>query len=467
MSTPAHKVYTAPPTLAALHASDAPMRFVRGPVGSGKSVAMVMEMVRRAQETPRSPDGVARSRAVVVRNTLSQLKTTSLVTIQEWLRPITHYKVSDSTVQLRFMAKGGYPVECDILLLPLDTAENVQRLLSLELTFAWVSEFRELPLDIVQAVFSRCGRYPSRSNVPDGYWYGLFGESNSFAEDTPWYEFLELDKPKNVEYFIQPGAMEPAAENRDNLPGRYYEDLIESNSEAWVDQYVHNKLGPSLSGQAVFAKSFIHDFHTAKNLIPDINRPIVIGLDTGRNPAAVTGQLDARGRALIFSALYAENVGMEIFLHQHLRPHLSRRFNGGKFWISVDPAARQRSQIGEESVFEAIKRLGFSVLLAPTNQITPRLRSVERYMSQQVAGGAGFLVDRVHAAELVRALMHDYRYKRDKKGTLNEIPEKLHPASDVADALQYLCMSVGSNAIARSLKGPAQTNAPPSAIGWT
>ena len=64
------KSYTATSTLAQFHASNAPLRLIRGPVGSGKSVGMVMECVRRAQETPYGEDGVRRSRAVAVRNTL-------------------------------------------------------------------------------------------------------------------------------------------------------------------------------------------------------------------------------------------------------------------------------------------------------------------------------------------------------------------------------------------------------------
>ena len=400
------KSYTATSTLAQFHASNAPLRLIRGPVGSGKSVGMVMECVRRAQETPYGEDGVRRSRAVAVRNTLQQLKTTNLVTVQEWLRPIMRYKVSDATIQIRFTPADGHPVECDVLLLPLDTPENVQRLLSLELTFAWVSEFRELPLDIVQAVFSRCGRYPSRSNVTD-YWYGLFGETNSFSEDTAWYDFLELDRPSNVDYFVQPGAFDPGVENREHLPARYYEDLLEANSEAWGEQYIHNKIGPSLSGQAVFARSFDSAFHGADTLNPDVQRPIVIGLDVGRNPAAVIGQLDIRGRLVVLSSLFAENVGLELFVAQHLRPHLTARFSGAaRFFIAVDPAARSRSQIGEESVLEAIRRLGFSVVLAPTNAISPRLRAVERFMTLAVSGGPGFLIDLGWNIELIKALQH-------------------------------------------------------------
>jgi hypothetical protein len=466
-----NRTYNAEPTLKHFHASNKPIRTVRGPVGSGKSVAMAIEILRRASEMPPSSDGVRRSRCVVVRNTLQQLKSTCLVTLQEWLRPITRWKVSDATLYMEFTPADGIPVYCEILMLPLDTPENQQRLLSLEITFAWVSEFREIPLEILQAVYSRLGRYPSRVNIPDGYWYGLWAETNSFSEDSEYFTYLELEKPDIVDYFIQPGGMEPDAENRQNLPARYYDDMIEANTENWVDQYVHNKIGPSLSGQAVFGSIFNRDFHIGEGVLnADTSRPIVIGMDTGRNPAAVVGQIDNRGRMLVLSSIHAENCGMEQFLNEYLRPHLVDRFFGnGKFFISIDPAARQRSQIGEESVFDAVKRLGYSVVLAPTNNISPRLRAVEKYMSRQVGGKAGFLIDPDWNEHLIKALIHDYRYKRSKQGDLSEIPEKGHPESDLADALQYLCLSADSSVLARELarQNPVEKAPRFSKAAWT
>ncbi|HAY37825.1 MAG TPA: hypothetical protein DCY57_12810 [Bacteroidetes bacterium] len=386
--------------------------------------------------------------------------------MQEWIRPISVWKVSEATLFVSFTPADGIPVSCEVLMLPLDTPENQQRLLSLELTFAWVSEFREIPLEILQAVFSRCGRYPSRANVKE-YWYGLFGETNSFSEDSDYYDFLEVERPNNVDYFVQPGAFEEGAENRENLPPRYYEDLLEANSPAWCEQYRHNKITPSLSGQAVFAKSFNPEFHIRERLYPDFGRPIVLGVDTGRNPALVAGQIDARGRLLVLGSVWAENMGIEKFIATTARPFLLENFQGGKFFMAMDPAGRQRSQIGEESVKMAVERLGFSVILAPTNDITPRLRAVERYLGLQIDGGGGLLIDRRLNNDLLLALQRDYRYPRDKKGVLAEKPDKGHPESDLADGLQYLCLSAASNVLARAMTPMIAVAPPPPTAAWT
>lgn len=454
------KHYKAPPVLSQFFCSNKRYRFIRGPIGSGKSVACAIEILRRASQQAPGDDGIRRTRCAIVRNTLPQLRSTCLVTLNEWLRPILTYKVSESTVQLR-----AGDIHCDIILLPLDTPQNIQRLLSLELTFAWCSEVREIPLEIVQAVYSRTGRYPAEGKAT---WRGVWAETNSFSVDSEYYALLEVDKTDEIGYFIQPGAMEPAAENRENLVKDYYEDMIAVNKPEWVDQYIHNRIGPSLSGQAVFSKLFNYDFHTAGELEYEEGRPIVIGLDTGRNPAAVLGQMTARGQVLVLGSIYAENMGMEKFITTLLRPFLVEAFPMGRFICVVDPAGNKRSEIGEESVIAAIRRLGFLAVPAVTNAIAPRLRAVERFLGQQVDGQGMIILDRRYNAMLIRAIQQDYRYKRSTEGRLSEVPDKGHPESDLADALQYLCLSIDSVAVGRAIQ--RQLSQPSKVVpsaGWT
>ena len=45
---------------------------------------------------------------------------------------------------------------------------------------------------------------------------------------------------------------------------------------------------------------------------------------------------------------------------------------------------------------------------------------------------------------LVRALNGGYRFGKTKAGQTKPLPEKLHPFSDLADALQYVCLVVNS-----------------------
>lgn len=463
--------YTAPATLSNFMRSNKRIRIVRGPVGSGKSSAMVMELLRRAlEQTPDPKDGIRRTRFVIVRNTMPQLKTTSMKTINELLRGVATYRAQDHSFDLKF---GD--VESEWIMLPLDTPENVQRLLSLDLTAGWLSELRELPPQILLDVLSRCGRYPSMMNGGPS-WYGVIGETNSFSEDSPWNKILEekdlMGKPlpSTWDYFIQPGARDFNAENKENLVPGYYEDLIESNSPEWVEQYVDNKITPSLSGEAVFRASFKSDFHVAKtDLIPIPGTMLVIGMDFGRNPAAVITQTDPRGRLVVLDELTESGMGVEQFIQTKLRPLLSQpkyaRLPAG---IVGDPSGVARGQIGEESVFGMFKRLGLSAQPAQTNNIEPRLRAVEKWLLQQRDGGAAFLIS-PHCLTLIRAMQARYRFARTKGGILQPVPDKGHPWSDIADALQYAVLGHSGQVLARlvRVRHDRAPQRPPSSKGWT
>ncbi len=457
--------YTPPPTLRRMMLSDARVRVVRGPVGSGKTTAMIMELLRRAAAQAPGPDGIRRSRGVVVRNTLPQLKSTCLESIMTLLGPIARYRASDHIVQIR-----AGDIHSDWLLLPLDTAENVQRLLSLELTFGWISEVREVDPQIAMDVYSRLGRYPSKAIVPPT-WYGLVMETNSFSEDSPWNELLEHNLPDNWEYFIQPSGLSPEAENVENLPPDYYKDMVASNTPEWVEQYVENKVTPSLSGQAVYKESWVDDFHTARGLTTAQGMPLIVGMDFARWPAAVITQLDNRGSLRVFKELEHENCGVEKFVDEDLLPTLmeDERFRSKSILVVGDPSGISRGEIGEESVFDMLKRKGFSAAPAMTNNIQPRIRAVEKYLLQQRSGKAALLVDRDGCPKLIQGFRGEYRYKRKRgSGVMDTKPDKANrPFADLHDALQYACLGTSKQILGRVMVRSREPERPPPIASWT
>ena len=434
--------YNCLPTLAPFHRSSARVRIVRGPIGSGKTTAMIAELLKLAcEQEPDPEDGIRRTRMLVVRNTMPQLKTTCLVSIMQFLRPIAEWRPSDSTVRIRF---GD--VESDWLMLPLDSEQNIQRLLSLELTYCWVSEAREVDPDMVKNALSRCGRFPAM-NHGGATRYGLIAESNSFRTDSPWFALLEDNLPDNWEYFVQPSALDSKADWLQYLPRDYYTDLIESNSPEWVEQYIENKYGESLDGQAVYKHSFTREFHVADNsLLPIPTMPIIVGMDFARWPAAVFCQVDPRGRLLVLAELEHENLGVEAFTSEYILPMLaSDRFRSCPHYIVGDPSGVARSQIGEESVFDALKRLGLPAYPAMTNNIQPRLRAVEKYLQQQRDGGPAFLID-PSCHVLIQGFQSKYRYKKRSDGQIDDTkPDKIRPWADVHDALQYACLGTAKS----------------------
>lgn len=194
--------------------SDDPMRMIVGPVGSGKSSGCCVECVRRAIETPPCPDKVRRSRGAVVRNTYRELEDTTIKTFKEWV-PEPHFGTwskSDHVFEMKFDLDDGTRVECEILFRALDRPDDMKKLLSLELTFCYFNEWREIAKPVTAMMKTRVGRYPRREDVAL-YWSGIFGDTNPPDDDHYLFKWFEEEQPAGFKRFRQPGARTAVAEN--------------------------------------------------------------------------------------------------------------------------------------------------------------------------------------------------------------------------------------------------------------
>jgi hypothetical protein len=79
----------------------------------------------------------------------------------------------------------------------------------------------------------------------------------------------------------------PRAENLSNLPKGYYGSMVAANSRAWLQSRVLNQIALVVEGSAVWPMFWI-DVHVARNaLVPVASHPVTVGLDFGRQPAAI------------------------------------------------------------------------------------------------------------------------------------------------------------------------------------
>ena len=455
--------YRPPPTGARFMRSDAKVRMMMGPVGSGKSTVSIIEIFRRCAQAPKCKDGFRRSRWVIIRNTLPQLKTTTKKSWDQWFPDgvAGTWKESEKTFHLNV---GD--IRTEVLFLPLDSVEDTQRLLSLELTGAFINEAREVEPAIIQAVFSRLGRYPSTAMLPIDeltgkpvkYWYGLVMDTNPPSKDSFLYEQFEELQPEGWEIYKQPSGLDEHAENRENLPETYYEDMMNGATEDWIDVHVHGKYGRSVAGRPVYEKSFKREFHVASEPLIPMNssaHTVLIGMDFGRTPAAVMGQRDWRGRLNALDALYVENIGLDNFLKLHLKPLLNERFPHCRYLVIGDPAGWAKSQLSEKNAYDVLKEHGFAAVPAPTNDVDKRLQAVESLLGQQVDGGPmwRFAPETTSKGmkKLIAGFDGGYRYKRRTDGTYEVTPQK-NSFSHLADAAQYLALGVNLEASAASVK---------------
>lgn len=458
--------YTPPRSLVPFFTSEKFISLVVGPVGSTKTTAGIIKIAYHAKRMAPCADGIRRSRCVWIRNTREQLRDTSIPDFLSWFPDGIAGGYSKTNYE--FMLKFD-DVECKVMFRGLDDQDDVKRLLSLQISFAVMDEFREINEEIFKTVQGRLGRFPDKKMVPPrpewgkdekGYPIGgcvtedgkpnahIWGMTNPPDMDTFWEGFL-TNPPENCHVTIQPGGNDPKADWLEYLPPDYYTNLAVGKDPDWIDVYINAKFGKSLAGMPVF-RSFARSLHVSDgtlNYSRNHNSPIIIGMDVALHPAAVFGQVDYRGRILIYDCVSATGMGAQKFIREKVKPVLNQRFPGQPVILIIDPAGNTRAQTDEKTVLDVIRAEGLAVRTASTNALQARLGAVDAALSRVVEGEPYLLIDGTHCADLITALSGKYRYRRKKDGEAEDQPEKSHPWSDIADALQYLCLHADTSGV--------------------
>ena len=430
-------------TIARFARSDKRFRCLMGPFGSGKSSGCVMEIMRRAEAQKPGPDGIRRSRWVVVRNSYGQLKDTTIKTFMDWFPPkiFGEYRVTDHVYLFTKLVQFG--IHLEVIFRALDRPDQVSNLLSLEVTGAWFNEVREIPKTIIEAMDSRIGRYPSKRDG-GASWYGIIMDTNPPDEDSYLYKMFEKVRPDNWEIFKQPSGLSIHAENTKHLPKNYYKNLAKGKDEMFIRIYIHGQYGYLVSGKPVFM-SFRDNIHVAPHLLePMKGIDVLIGLDFGLQPSCIIGQFVPLGQLRILDELVSDGMGLRQFCENQLLPLLRQKYFGMNVMGYGDPSGVSRAPTDESTCFDILhsKEIGLSnIIPAPTNAIMPRVGAVEFFLNKMYAGEPGFVLS-PNCHFLRKAMNGAYHYDKDPKGSGDEykpMPVK-NFASHCADALQMLCL---------------------------
>lgn len=448
---------------------DAEFSNIQGPWGSGKSVACCMKLWRYATQQVPGKDGIRRTRWVVVRNTFQMLQDTTLKTWLEWF-PEALYGPIVRTRPFRHHIRVG-DVDCEVIFLALDDEEDRKKLLSFELTGAWVNEMRELPKGIIDDLTGRVGRYPAmRHGGPS--WRGVLSDTNAPSEDH-WLPVMrgdvpppdwmtedqrtELRQPEGWRFYVQPPGMveeldekgnvagyvpNPEAENQRFQDPGYYPRIIKGKSKSWIDVNVLNRLGSLSDGKPVWPM-YRAETHLARRAIEPVpGVKIIIGVDFGRQPAAVYCQ-EVRGRWLILAELIGRDMGATTFAPL-LKRDMAQRFPGWKFELWGDPSGDYGGQTDERTPFMIFKSHGLAIRPAQSNDLDIRLQVVEAVLNRMVDGQPAFLLD-PGCVTLKSAMQGGYCFRRLKvSGGERYSPEPEKNAySHGADALQYAFLGGG------------------------
>ncbi|CAD7335177.1 hypothetical protein FIM10_01870 [Sphingomonadales bacterium 56] len=315
--TTARRLSSPGPIADAFMRSRAFIKIIIGPVGSGKTMAALQCGLRVAalQKPSPGPKGVMvrKARIGVLRESYPSLKSTTLKSwfnvVPEgegnflWSAPYTHHfqKIT------RRAADGAVleivDIEYEFRAIGDQTVEEACR--GWEINAVIVDEADLQPADLVPYLTGRVGRFSNLDpdsvvdpqiilsmNMPDveNHAYELAMERSLeglTAEDVDLLEATLAGRPL-VETFIQPGGMEPDAENLHNLPnGRgYYVLQIAANRHkpGYVDRMVHNKPVALMHGMPVNAE-FRHTLHVRPTEWIR-RRKLIVGIDQGLFAAA-------------------------------------------------------------------------------------------------------------------------------------------------------------------------------------
>jgi len=182
-----------------------------------------------------------------------------------------------------------------------------------------------------------------------------------------------------------------------------------------------------------------------------------MGFDAGLTPAATFTQQDSFGRVLLLDELISDSMGARRFCREKVKPLLARRFPNCTLVVAADPATRQRAQTDEKTVAEVLEEeLGVRVQPARSNALAARIGAVEDKLMLLTEAGPALVID-PSCRYTIQGFQSAYRYAINTKGVKADTPEKSHPHSDLADAIQYACMahSEGAAREARRRKKPA------------
>lgn len=418
------------------------VKALMGPIGSGKSVACCWDLFQSAHEQAPASDGIRYTRFAVIRNTYRELQDTTMQTWFDWFpKTLGNYIAGDMKHIIQIN-----DIHMEVLFRALDKPEDIKKLLSLELTKAWVNEAREIPKAVIDALLGRVGRYPSKRDTGPSKW-GIIMDTNPPDNDHWWYRLFEEEKPEDWKLWKQPPGLlkrngkyypNPKAENIHNLPEGYYQRMLAGKDEEWINVYIMGQYGFIKDGKPVYPE-YVDAIHCPSEEIKIVpGRTKIIGLDFGLTPAAVFLQEADDGQLQAVDELVTEDMGTVRFADM-LNERIRTVFRGCPVEVWGDPAGEGRSQVDERTPFDILRAANIRAFPAPTNDFTLRREGVARKLTQLTIGGRPGLAISPRCRMLRKAMAGGYKFRRlQVSGDERYVdkPDK-NMYSHVAEALQY------------------------------
>lgn len=439
-------------TLRAFWQSRKRMRAIMGPQGSGKTICCLMQIPLLAvQQAPSPVDGVRRTRWLVVRDTYRNLERTTIKSWNMWVpREFGEWKGGASgepaVHSITLPLADGTRVETEILFVAIgdQAAEDVFK--GFEITGAYINEADMVDPEVIGYGRGRLGRYPPKVHGGPS-WYGMWIDFNAPDFDHVLHDWFVVNKPPEFDFFVQPGGREPDAENTQNLPATYYDDMIVGQPDWWVRRMVDNKWGYSRAGKPIYPE-FDEAVHVAKRPIEPIDGiPVTVGADAGRTPAAAFFQKDPEGQVRWIGELPCFDIGAREF-GRRLNQYCAARFPGMELRGICDPSAAYPDDTtdSDDDLWISIVSKHSEIKFRPaaTNKLLARREALRQPMMQMIGPGKPVLLVCPTLKMVRNALNFGFRFPRimgAKTERYGDLPEK-NEYSHIIEAGEYAALDL-------------------------
>jgi hypothetical protein len=351
---------------------------------SGKTKAWGSEIFKMALDYPGITIGVIRNiHQELVTSTIPQLKA-----VYDWDYTGEQFNKTDKI--LRF--KNGSLLIC----FALDRPDDVKKLKNVELGYVAGDQAEEIHPDVIEMAMGRLSqpKMPNKSS-----WVGNFEGKGEI-----WYRFFQNPLDVKVGKFSKGGVTKerdygtycginkdwigiwpPPFLNEANLPENYYEELIQSHSEAWVDKYVW---GLPVGNAGLIHKDFNEQRHLirAENYfnVPK-NMPYVWetyeGMDYGvSNPTCWLFVAYSRVDDTIYFLDEYYQGGENIYFHGPKIKKFREEY-GNPAWTIGCPAAFQTERDGKNPASEYLSKYNIALSQYPVG-VETRIEIVNRRFKQ-------------------------------------------------------------------------------------
>lgn len=472
-----------------------PIDLIRGPWGSGKTVASIFKMVRHsAVDFPICRDGVVHVRWAAVRDTYREMAKTALASWLEafpkggeftasdkdaWSggqdRPVNH--ILEWDVLRKWRVAGGWEQRPTKIRMEMQFgAIGEQNLESFfkgyEISGGWLNECDLIKAEVPGLLYGRTGRYPPEAEMMEWEKERLgvrtdpetgresinvprivCGDFNP-PDETNWTYEREIEKgeewkAKGYNFFAQPSGLSPQAENRVGKARHKYEEeerTFGGPDAADARRNVHGQYAPKARGVVIFQKFNILKHRAAESLPIVKELPFYMGMDAGGRPAAVFGQFMPNGQRRVQREVvsspdtvtgpqrFAENI-TEVLLRDYRGMRCGGAWADPSSWFGADKVR------GELAWVEIVSMaLQIPIMPTATNDIGSRFEAVDYYFAGDIdANTPRVLIDPI-CKYLIRAYVSQYHQtKHASEAKTDGIVIEKNEYSHVAEADQYWC----------------------------